>query len=83
LLWLVTDISMVGYLKDKKAGAISYNLVHNYILGLLVTFLGLWQNNNFVVSLGVILISHVGLDRFLGFGLKYPSNFKDSHIQKL
>jgi hypothetical protein len=44
---------------------------------------GLSQGDNFIASLGVILASHIGLDRFLGFGLKYPSGFKDTHIQKL
>lgn len=83
LLWLLPDISMVGYLKDKKIGAIIYNLIHNYIITILIVFLGLWQDNNFITSLGVTLVSHIGLDRFFGYGLKYPSGFKDTHIQKL
>ena len=83
LLWLLPDISMIGYLRDKQIGAIMYNFVHNYILALLVVLLGLWQGNNYIVSLGVILVSHIGLDRFLGYGLKYTSGFKDTHIQKL
>jgi hypothetical protein len=83
LFWLLPDISMIGYLRDKQMGAFVYNLAHNYILGLLIIFLGLLQNNNIVVSLGIILVSHIGLDRFLGYGLKYTSGFKDTHIQKL
>ena len=83
LLWLVPDISMAGYLTDKKIGAIIYNLLHTYILAMAVVVWGLWQGDNFIVSLGVILASHIGLDRFLGFGLKYQSGFKDTHIQKL
>lgn len=83
LLWLLPDISMIGYLRNGRIGAFIYNFAHNYILGLLIIFLGLSQDNNFVASLGVILISHIGLDRFLGYGLKYPSGFKDTHIQKL
>ncbi|MBI2443419.1 MAG: DUF4260 family protein [Candidatus Levybacteria bacterium] len=31
----------------------------------------------------VILLAHVGMDRFLGFGLKYPTHFKQTHLQKL
>jgi hypothetical protein len=83
LLWLVPDISMAGYFKDKKIGAIMYNLAHTYILAIAIVVWGLWQGDNFIVSLGVILASHIGLDRFLGFGLKYQSGFKDTHIQKL
>lgn len=74
---------MIGYLKDKKLGAIIYNFAHNYILALLIIFIGIWQRNNFVISLGFILASHIGVDRFLGFGLKYISDFKDTHIQRI
>jgi hypothetical protein len=81
LLWLVPDISMIGYLKGKKIGAALYNVAHTYVLALAVIFFGLWQGDNFIISLGVILASHIGFDRFLGFGLKRPSGFKDTHIQ--
>lgn len=82
-LWLLPDISMIGYLKNNHIGALLYNFAHNYVLALLVIFLGLWQGDNFIISIGVILVSHIGLDRFLGFGLKYDSDFKDTHIQRL
>jgi hypothetical protein len=26
---------------------------------------------------------HVGFDRFLGYGLRYPTDFKDSHLQQV
>jgi hypothetical protein len=32
VLLFTPDISMIGYLKDKKLGAIFYNLGHNLIL---------------------------------------------------
>ena len=83
LLLFTPDISMVGYLKNKKLGTITYNLGHNYILAFAILIWGLINSNNFIVSLGLILMAHVGLDRFLGFGLKYQGDFKDTHIQKL
>jgi len=82
-LWLLPDVSMVGYLKDKKMGAIFYDFVHNYILSLGIIVLGFVLGNTFIVSLGLILSSHIGLDRFFGYGVKYASSFKDTHIQKL
>jgi hypothetical protein len=30
----------------------------------------------------LILGGHIGLDRLLGYGLKYPTAFKGSHIQR-
>jgi hypothetical protein len=84
VLLFLPDISMVGYLKDKKLGAMLYNLMHNYILALVIIVFGAALfKNTFVELLGIILFAHVGLDRFLGYGLKYPSDFKDTHLQKI
>ncbi|EKD65363.1 MAG: hypothetical protein ACD_50C00112G0007 [uncultured bacterium] len=82
ILFLIPDLSMTGYLKDKKLGATIYNFVHNYILATLLIFVGILFQD-ILLYLGVILIAHVGIDRFFGFGLKYPTNFKDTHIHKL
>lgn len=83
LLVFLVDISMIGYIKGKSHGSISYNLMHNYVLSLVVIFLGIIFNNQLLTLGGLILSAHVGMDRFFGFGLKYPTNFKDTHIQKL
>jgi hypothetical protein len=83
VLLLVPDISMIGYVKNTRLGAITYNLVHNYALALIVSALGVLIQNNLVTSSGMILLAHVGMDRLLGFGLKYPTNFKETHLQKV
>lgn len=83
ILILLPDISMVGYLANKRSGAITYNLVHNYILPIILIGYGMTTSNNIFWQLGWVLLAHVGIDRFLGFGLKYPSSFKDTHIQKV
>jgi hypothetical protein len=83
LLILAPDLSMVGYLRDKKIGALTYNIVHNYILAAAFIAWGVYFESSIVLSLGLILSAHIGFDRFLGFGLKYPTAFKDSHLQRL
>jgi len=84
ILLFTPDISMIGYLKDKKTGAILYNLVHNYILALLIIAIGLFiVENNTISLIGLILFAHVSIDRFFGYGLKYSTNFKDTHSQKV
>jgi len=83
LLIIVPDISMIGYIKDKKLGSITYNLVHNYILALVIIFYGILANNDLVTSFGLILSAHIGADRLVNYGLKYPSDFKDTHINKV
>lgn len=83
LLILIPDVSMIGYLKDKRLGAMTYNLLHNYLIATLIIAVGFLVENLFISSIGLILSSHVSLDRVLGFGLKYPESFKGTHIQKL
>lgn len=84
LLLLVPDISMVGYLKNPKTGALLYNLVHNYILALTLAIIGFTLlQNNFLTQIGIILFAHVSMDRALGFGLKEPTNFKHTHLGKI
>lgn len=83
VLLFTPDISMIGYVKNTRIGAITYNLVHNYALGLAVSLIGVLVSSNLTLSLGLILLAHVGLDRLLGFGLKYPTHFKETHLQKL
>ena len=81
LLFLAPDLSMLGYLKNAKWGAASYNLVHSLTVPVLLLFVALWLPGASYVPYALIWISHIGLDRMLGFGLKYPTVFKDTHLQ--
>lgn len=75
---------MIGYIKNKKIGAFIYNFVHNYVLALLCIFLGyILLKNTIVTLIGIILFAHVSIDRFLGYGLKYSTSFKETHLQKI
>jgi hypothetical protein len=81
-LLLLPDLSMVGYAAGPRVGAFVYNLVHNWAVGLAVLGLGAWLDNSAVLLAGTILIGHVGADRLLGYGLKHPTFFKDTHLQR-
>ncbi|HSA84291.1 MAG TPA: DUF4260 domain-containing protein [Patescibacteria group bacterium] len=83
LLILLPDLSILGYLKNKKIGAFIYNLIHNYILAPLIILIGLYIDQILLVHLGLILTSHVGMDRMLGLGLKYSNKFKNTHLQNV
>lgn len=78
------DIAMVGYLLNKRVGSYLYNVMHNYLLAVGIIAVGYFLYQNiFIVQLGIILVAHVGMDRFFGYGLKYPSGFKDTHMQRV
>jgi hypothetical protein len=82
-LWLVPDLSMVGYLHSPKAGALTYNLIHTHILAAGVLIAGEILNHALLAAVGLILANHIGMDRYLGFGLKYADDFKHTHVQQL
>lgn len=77
------DISIAGYLISKRVGSIAYNLLHNYLLAVILISLGLLTQNDLFISLGLIVSAHVGMDRALNLGLKYPDNFKHTHLQEI
>jgi hypothetical protein len=82
-LLLVPDVSMVGYLGGPRLGAVTYNLAHNLVAGIGLLAVGWYADVTPVAILGTILVAHVGMDRALGYGLKLPSDFKDTHLGRI
>jgi hypothetical protein len=82
-LILLPDISAVGFLAGPRIGTSSYNLVHNWVPGAVVLGLGLWQSSTALLMAAAILIAHVGMDRAVGYGLKLPGSFHDTHLGRM
>jgi len=83
VLFLAPDLFMLGYLANKKVGALIYNLGHTYTSPVLM-FSILWfcgQISDFWLPL--IWVAHIGWDRLIGYGLKYETAFKDTHLQRV
>lgn len=83
LLLLAPDLAMLGYLVDKKVGATSYNLIHWYLLPGILFAIGILTTTEIIMQFAVIWFAHIGMDRTIGYGLKYPSDFKDTHLQRV
>jgi len=83
LLFLVPDLAMLAYLLNAKAGAYAYNAAHTYGLALLLGGVGFAQSSGVVMQLACIWVAHVGFDRMLGYGLKYPRAFGDTHLGRI
>ena len=64
-------------------GAALYNLAHTYTIPLIFLSFALSFHSTLLIPVALIWISHIALDRVLGFGLKYPSQFKDTHLQHI
>jgi len=82
VLTLAPDLSMVGYLAGPRAGSVSYNLVHTYVGPLALGGLGAWTDATTAVLVAAVWAGHIGADRLLGFGLKYPTGFRDTHLSR-
>lgn len=81
--WLAADLSMVGYLAGPRIGSITYNAAHNLVLPLVLLGVGWWIDTGWLVLVGAALLTHAGLDRALGYGLKLPTDFRDTHLGRI
>ena len=83
LLLFVPDLLMAGYARSRRTGAILYNLAHSYpapaAVGAVASVAGqpLWQ------AVALVWFAHIGLDRALGYGLKYQTSFQDTHLGRI
>jgi hypothetical protein len=80
LLLLLPDIGMLGYLVNERVGAATYNIAHHRGLAVLLYLFGIHLSLPMLQLLGIIIFSHAALDRALGYGLKYSSGFKHTHL---
>ncbi len=90
LMFLGPDVSMLGYLVNKKIGAWSYNLFHHRGLAIVVLGVGFYVYSvcflfeyKWLLLLGIVLLGHSGMDRFFGYGLKYENGFKFTHLGEI
>lgn len=83
LTLLLPDLTMIGYLGGPRLGSRLYNLGHGTPLPAATVALGWWQDKSVVVALGLVWLAHIGLDRLLGYGLKYSDHFQHTHLGRL
>jgi hypothetical protein len=80
LLALAPDLSMLGYVAGPKTGSRVYNIGHTYTVPGIVGALGVWANVELAILVALVWIGHLGIDRLVGYGLKYETGFKDTHL---
>jgi hypothetical protein len=78
------DVSFVAYAAGPRFGAVGYNLAHTYVVPVaLAAGCLLTGKAGLPVQIALIWAAHIGGDRLLGFGLKYPTAFKDTHLERV
>ena len=83
VLLLAPDLSMLGYIAGPGPGAILYNTVHTVTPPLIGLCAAVMLGHPVLAGLALIWLAHIGLDRMLGYGLKYGSGFGDTHLGAL
>ena len=81
VLFLAPDLSFVAYMAGPRVGALAYNVAHSYLGPAVAAGLALLTGRPPVAAM--IWAAHIGFDRALGYGLKYPSGFADTHLGRL
>jgi multisubunit Na+/H+ antiporter MnhB subunit len=83
LLLLAPDLSFFAFAVNQKVGARVYNLMHWATLPLALAGLGYLVDSGTLAQIATIWLTHIFLDRILGYGFKYETGFKDTHMQRI
>jgi len=80
---LAPDLSAIGYLAGPRVGAVTYNLVHNWAFAVAFALLAVVIDSVWPMVVATAVAAHVGWDRALGYGLKLPTGFLDTHLGRI
>jgi hypothetical protein len=83
MLFLVPDLSFVAYLAGPRPGAIVYNAAHSYMAPMALLVAGFALALPLVLSIAMIWLAHIGVDRAIGYGLKYSAGFSFTHLGRI
>jgi hypothetical protein len=82
-LLLLPDLSMFAYARGPRIGARFYNLAHASVLPLALALVGFFSARDATLVVGLAWLAHIAADRALGYGLKHPTSFHDTHLGQL
>lgn len=83
LLGLAPDLAAVGYAAGPRIGAVAYDLAHVEAWPVALGVVGALAASDGAIAVALVWLLHIGFDRALGYGLKYPTAFKETHLQRV
>lgn len=83
LLLLWPDLAVVFYAVDKRIGSIVYNLFHTLTFPIILIAISVMLSWPVGLQFALIWLAHIGMDRTAGYGLKYPDDFKETHLNRI
>jgi len=81
-LWFfLPDAAILFYVfGNERVGMWAYNMTHSILVAGLLAMLGLGLDVPMLLQASLIWFAHIGFDRALGFGLKFPLGFRVTHF---
>ena len=83
MLFFAPDVSFAAFAFGPRVGAVVYDLLHTEVFAVVLGTVGVLADSNLTTRLALIWLAHIGMDRLLGYGLKYPTAFKDTHLGRV
>jgi hypothetical protein len=83
VVFLAPDLSFAAYLAGPKIGAVIYNAAHSYMAPMSLMIAGFALATPLTLSIAMIWLAHIGIDRALGYGLKYDAGFTFTHLGRI
>jgi hypothetical protein len=77
---LLPDLGMIGFLKDSVLGSALYNAVHTETPAIVMLVVAFARGDRRLGGWALIWLSHIGMDRMIGAGLKYGTGFGHTHL---
>jgi hypothetical protein len=83
LLLFAPDLFMVGYARSTRTGAALYNFAHSYPAPALLGAVAVAASDHLWQAVALVWFAHIGMDRALGYGLKYDGSFQQTHLGQI
>ena len=79
--FFLPDIAILAYVfADERVGMWAYNLTHSSVGAAAVGLMGVMSSQPLCWQISLIWFAHIGFDRALGYGLKFPLGFRVTHL---
>jgi uncharacterized protein DUF4260 len=83
VLFFAPDLSFAAYGLGPRLGSVAYDALHTEIFPVALGVAGVVAGSERSAQLALIWLGHIGMDRALGYGLKYATAFKDTHLGRV
>jgi uncharacterized protein DUF4260 len=82
LVLVMPELGIAAYAFGPRVGAAAYNALHSYAGPAALAALALGAGGS-VAAVAALWAVHIGFDRAVGYGPKYPSGFGDTHLGRV